>query len=68
MAELTLSVPDVHCAHCKSSLESAVGAVEGVDRVEVTIDAKTLDVSFDDSVKLNSIVAAIEAQGYFVAD
>ncbi len=68
MAELTLSVPDIHCGHCKMALEGAVGALDGVEKAEVTIDAKTLDVAHDDSVSLDSIVEAIEGQGYFVAD
>ena len=68
MTELTLTVPDIHCGHCKSALEGAVGAIDGVSSAEVTIDARTLDVSFDESVQLNQIVAAVEGQGYFVAD
>ena len=67
MAELTLSVPDIHCGHCKSALEGAVGALDGVEKVEVTIDARTLDVAFDDTVQYATIVDAIEGQGYFVA-
>ena len=68
MTELTLTVPDIHCGHCKSALEGAVGAIDGVSSAEVTIDARTLDVSFDESVQLTQIVAAVEGQGYFVAD
>ncbi len=68
MAELTLSVPDIHCGHCKMALEGAVGALDGVEQVEVTVDAKTLDVRFDDAVEYKAIVDAIEGQGYFVAD
>ena len=67
MAELTLSVPDIHCGHCKMALEGAVGAIDGVETVEVTIDARTLDVRFDDSVQYTAIVDAIEGQGYVVA-
>ena len=68
MSELTLSVPDISCGHCKSSIEGAVGALAGIDRVEVAIDDKTVDVAFDEAVlDLDSIVAAIEGQGYEVA-
>ena len=66
--EMTLNVPDIHCGHCKTALEGAVGDVAGVERVAVTIDAHTLDVAFDDPANLGEIVAAIEGQGYFVAD
>lgn len=68
MTSTTLSVPDISCGHCKSSIEGAVGALGGVDRVEVTIDARTVDVSFDDgAVELDEIIGAIEDQGYEVS-
>lgn len=65
---ITLEVPDISCAHCKSSIEGAVAPLEGVEQAEVTIDARTVDVRFDDSVvALDDIITAIEDQGYDVA-
>lgn len=65
MTKLTLSVPDISCDHCKAAIEGAVGSL-GVEHVEVTIEAKTVAVSFDDPVSRDAIVAAIEDQGYEV--
>jgi copper chaperone CopZ len=49
------------------SIEGAVSGLQGVDSVEVGIEAKTVDISFDDSaVDLDKIVAAIEDVGYDV--
>lgn len=63
----TLQVPEVHCDHCKSSLEGAVGDLSGVDRVEVSVPEATIDVSFDEgAVDLDTIKKAIEGQGYAV--
>jgi copper chaperone len=63
----TLMVPEVHCDHCKSSLEGAVGDLSGVDRVEVSVPDATLDVSFnEDTVDLDTIKKTIEGQGYAV--
>jgi len=63
----TLQVPEVHCDHCKTSLEDAVGDLSGVDRVEVSVPDATLDVSFDEaSVDLGTIKKTIEEQGYAV--
>lgn len=63
----TLQVPEVHCDHCKTSLEGAVGDLSGVDRVEVSVPDATLDVSFDENaVDLDTIKKAIEEQGYAV--
>ncbi len=67
MTTATLAVPDISCGHCKSSIEGAVGALPGVEKVEVHIEPKTVDVAFDDSqVDLDTIVEAIEEQGYTV--
>jgi len=63
----TLQVPEVHCDHCKTSLEGAVGELGGVSRVEVSVPDATLDVSFDDAtVDLDTIKQTIEEQGYAV--
>jgi copper chaperone len=65
--ETTLQVPEVHCDHCKTSLEGAVGDLAGVSRVEVSVPDATIDVSFDEnSVDLDTIKKAIEEQGYAV--
>ncbi len=67
MTTTTIAVPDISCGHCKSSIEGAVGALPGVEKVEVNIEPKTVDVSFDDTqVGLDQIVEAIEEQGYTV--
>jgi len=68
MKELTLSVPEVHCDHCKHSIEGAVAALNGVSGVTVDLDGRTVDVGFDEeAVTLDAVVAAIEGQGYSVA-
>ena len=63
----TLQVPEVHCDNCKTSLEGAVGNLNGVANVEVSVPDATLDVSFDEaSVDLDTIKETIEEQGYVV--
>jgi copper chaperone len=50
------------------SIEGAVGALDGVDKVEVHIEPRTVDVDFNEaSVSIEAIHAAIEEQGYEVA-
>jgi copper ion binding protein len=69
MTSLTLSVPDISCGHCKSSIEGAVRELSGIDAVDVHIEERTVDVTFDDAtVDRPAIVAAIEGQGYEVAE
>ncbi len=68
MTTRTLSVPDISCGHCKSSIEGAVGPLDGVELVEVAIDERTVAVDFDGTDgTYSAIVDAIEGQGYEVA-
>lgn len=67
MTTETLTVPEIHCDHCKESIEGAVGALRGVDRVDVSVAARTVDVTYDEArVGRGDIVAAVEEQGYEV--
>ena len=67
MTDQVISVPEVHCDHCVSSIEGAVGALSGVDTVAVDLDSRTVAVSFsEDRVALDDIVGTIEDQGYEV--
>ncbi|MEX0863579.1 MAG: cation transporter [Acidimicrobiia bacterium] len=69
MNQVSLSVPEIHCDHCKSSLEGAVGAMNGVQTVEVSVAGATIDVAFDaETIGLDVIKHVIEEQGYAVAD
>jgi copper chaperone len=68
MTTITLNVPDISCGHCKMSIEGAVSEMTGVGRVDVAIDARTVDLAFDDAtVSLDAIIETIEEQGYEVA-
>jgi copper chaperone len=66
MTEITLSVPEIHCDHCKMAIEGAVSLLEGVGRVLVDVPSATVDLGYEDPATLDQIVAAIEAQGYSV--
>jgi copper chaperone len=69
MTEQTLKVPEVHCDHCVSSIEGAVGNLDGVTEVRVDLNAKAVSVVFDESsVRLDKIVETIEGQGYDVGE
>jgi copper chaperone len=69
MSTTTLNVPEISCGHCKSAIEGAVSPLDGVDRVEVTIEAKTVELDYDGNDRtLASIVRAIEDVGYEVPD
>jgi copper chaperone len=58
-------VPGISCQHCKTAIEGEVGKVEGVDVVEVSIDAKIVTVT--GSAPDEALRAAIDEAGYEVA-
>jgi copper chaperone len=58
-------VPAISCGHCKQAIEGAVGALDDVDTVTVDIDART--VAVDGDADDDTIVAAIDEAGYYVA-
>ncbi len=67
MTETTISVPEIHCDHCKMSLEGALGKVAGVKTASVDVPNATISVTFDAPATMDELVAAIEGQGYEVA-
>ena len=63
----TISVPEVHCDHCKVSIEGALASIGGVQGATVDVPARTVTVTYDDaSVDRGDLVEAIEQQGYEV--
>ena len=63
MDETIYRVPAMHCAHCEAAVTEEVGAVAGVDSVEVDLDSKLVTVrgeALDDA----AIRAAIDEAGY----
>lgn len=66
MTHETLSVPEIHCDHCKMSIEGAVASLDGVEQAVVDVPAATVTVTFEEPASLDGIIAAIEGQGYEV--
>jgi copper chaperone len=67
MTEQVLEVPEVHCNHCISAIEGAVGALDGVESVMVSLERKDVTINYNEAeLELARIVAAIEGEGYGV--
>jgi copper chaperone len=67
MTTMTISVPEIHCDHCKHSIEGALAPLPGVHSARVDIEARTVTVEVDLArVDRGQLVAAIEEQGYSV--
>jgi copper chaperone len=62
-----LNVEGMSCGHCKNAVLKAVGSLNGVEKVEVSLEAKTVKVEYNaDLVTLDAIKAAIEEEGYTI--
>jgi copper chaperone len=62
---LVLSVDGMKGTKCEHNVKSALGELEGVQKVEVDIPGKTVAVSLDpSSVSESQIINAITGQGY----
>jgi copper chaperone len=67
MVTETISVPEIHCDHCKTSIEGALASIGGVEGATVDIPARTVTMSYDEaSVGRGELIEAIEQQGYEV--
>jgi copper chaperone len=67
MKQVSLQVPEVHCDHCKASIEGAVSQLSGISNVDVAIAEASVAVEYDeDTIDLSQIKEAIEEQGYAV--
>jgi copper chaperone CopZ len=66
MRQITYTVPDMRCSHCKQAVSSELGEVPGVDSVDVDLDTKLVTVrgqDLDDA----ALRAAIDEAGYEAA-
>ncbi len=62
-----LNVNGMSCEHCVRAVRHSVLAVAGVSTVDVSLEQKLATVAFDpEQTSLESIKAAIEAEGYSV--
>lgn len=57
-------VPGMSCQHCVNSISKEVGAVPGVKTVQVVLDTKTVRVEHENTVSVDSLVAAINEAGF----
>lgn len=67
MAAITLNVEGMSCGHCQARIEKALMEIEGIERVEVSLEKAQVAVEYDqEKVGLDQIKEAIEDAGYDV--
>ena len=63
---VTYTVPEIHCAHCALAIREEVSAVEGVDEVDVDLEAKRVTIQ-GRALDETALRAAIAEAGYEAA-
>ena len=68
MQTVTYIAPDISCAHCRRAIESAIGTLPGVEKVEVDVPERRVAVWFDpEQVTTSVLEETLEEEGYPVA-
>jgi uncharacterized protein len=62
---VSVKIEGMTCNHCVASVKSAISEIEGIEEVEVNLQAKTATVKGTD-IKLSEIKKAVESRGYKV--
>lgn len=62
---INLSVEGMSCNHCVMSIKTSVGALDGVENVDVDLAGKKVTVEYNpEKVQAQNIKDTIEDQGY----
>ena len=65
MSQITLSVPDISCAHCEKTVVNALQGKPGVKSVQVSIPTKKVMLDYDaSSLPLEEVKAILDEEGY----
>jgi copper chaperone len=68
MAQLTVTAPDISCAHCKMTIEKELAGSPGVRGVAVDVDTRQVRVDYDESATSDgSLRERLAEIGYPVA-
>ena len=60
------SIDGMQCNHCKMTVEKVLGAIDGVTKVEVSLENKTASIETNKDVSDDTIKAVIEEAGFKV--
>ena len=66
--EKTLKVEGMMCMHCEGRVKKCLEEIEGVNEAIVSHEAGTATIISDNEIPTDTLVNAIEAQGYKVLD
>ncbi|MGC5050987.1 heavy-metal-associated domain-containing protein [Micromonospora sp. DT48] len=67
MVSTTYQVQGMTCGHCVSAVSTEIGAIEGVQDVQVDLAAGRVTVTSDQPLSDDAVRAAVDEAGYELA-
>ena len=64
----TIVINGMACNHCKMTVEKVLGAVEGIEKVEVNLEEKIAKVSLTKDVENDVLKSVVEEAGFEVVE
>ncbi|MBC2710842.1 MAG: heavy-metal-associated domain-containing protein [Desulfosarcina sp.] len=64
MAQETLTVPNISCGHCVSTIETELAEMEGITSVKADAETKTVTVQWDAPASIERIRATLTEINY----
>ena len=64
----TMIIEGMMCGHCTGRVEKALSAIDGVDRVEMSLEGKSAVLSLSKEVDDKVLTDAVTEAGYKVVD
>jgi copper chaperone len=69
METIALTAPDISCDHCKATIEREVSTIQGVQRAQVDVPSRRVEVTFDPMhTSREAIVALLDEEGYPISE
>ena len=63
--QTVVTAPDISCAHCATAITNAVGAIPGVNSVEVDVPSKRVTINHQPgAVDLAEVARVMDDEGY----
>ena len=59
-------IQGMQCNHCKMTVEKALGAIEGVEKVEVSLEDQKAEIEMTKEIEDSKIKEVIEEAGFMV--
>jgi copper chaperone len=64
MSEFTYQVSGMHCGHCAQAVTEEIGAIRGVQGVDVDVASGRVTVQSDAPLSADDVRAAVTEAGY----